>query len=263
MPRASARKAPPCSRRAASPSCAAAMPRRLPAALPGHAPTQLLLAEAQLAAGDESAASRAVAAALADSPENPDAFHLSGTIASRQGRLDDAIADLERALVLRPGWVEAMTNLGGTLIEAGAPTRAVTLLRDALAKSPDHLPAARNLGLALEATGAEDAAAELFAALAASGDVEGTLALGQLEMRRGRMQEASAALTQAVARAPDSADSIGAGLGLALATGAASPATPPQEFVRALFDSYAGRFDRSLLESLGYRAPALLRAALE
>jgi predicted TPR repeat methyltransferase len=262
---------------------------------PGHAPTQLLLAEAQLAAGDESAASRAVAAALADSPENPDAFHLSGTIASRQGRLDDAIADLERALVLRPGWVEAMTNLGGTLIEAGAPTRAVTLLRDALAKSPDHLPAARNLGLALEATGAEDAAAELFAALAASGDVEGTLALGQLEMRRGRMQEASAALTQAVARAPDSvrahyalaeslralgdvagagdhyraclaldaADSIGAGLGLALATGAASPATPPQEFVRALFDSYAGRFDRSLLESLGYRAPALLRAALE
>ena len=262
---------------------------------PGHAPTLLLLAEAQLAAGDERAASQAVEAALAVSRENPEAFHLSGIIASRQSRLDDAIADFERALILRPGWVEAMTNLGGTLIEAGDPARALPLLRDALAKSPDHVPAARNLGLALEATGAGDAAAELFAALAGSGDIEGLLALGQLEMRRGRMQEANAAFTQAVARAPDSvrahyalaetlralgdaagagdhyracltldaSDAIGAGLGLALAAGEASPAGPPPEFVRALFDSYAGRFDRSLLDSLDYRGPTLLRAALE
>src|SRR4051812_22330781 len=80
---------------------------------PDHAPTQLLLAEARLAAGDEAAASQAVEAVLAASLDNADAFHLSGVIARRQGRLADAIADFERALLLKPGWIEAMSNLGG------------------------------------------------------------------------------------------------------------------------------------------------------
>ncbi|AWN53573.1 methyltransferase domain-containing protein [Methylobacterium sp. 17Sr1-1] len=34
-------------------------------------------------------------------------------------------------------------------------------------------------------------------------------------------------------------------------------------YVRALFDGYAGRFERHLVEGLGYRGPALIREALE
>jgi predicted TPR repeat methyltransferase len=35
-----------------------------------------------------------------------------------------------------------------------------------------------------------------------------------------------------------------------------------KSYVENLFDQYAGRFDRELVETLGYNAPALLRAAL-
>lgn len=75
--------------------------------------------------------------------------------------------------------------------------------------------------------------------------------------RRG---EAAEAFRAALALDPE--DSLGARLHLAelgeLKEEAISPA-----YVRALFDGYAGRFERHLVEGLGYRGPALIRAALE
>jgi predicted TPR repeat methyltransferase len=64
------------------------------------------------------------------------------------------------------------------------------------------------------------------------------------------------------ALALDPEDSLGARLHLAelgeLAEETISPA-----YVRALFDGYAGRFERHLVEGLGYCGPVLIRAALE
>jgi predicted TPR repeat methyltransferase len=261
---------------------------------PGHAPTALLLAEARLANGDEDAALTTIDEVLAGEPAQPDAQEMRGTILRHQGRLAESIAAFEQALATRPAFVSALSNLGGTLIETGEPQRAIPLLRQALEQEPEHLPAARNLGMALDAIGAQDAAAHLFAALAESGDDEALLALGQLDLRRGRTDDAARSFATAIARQPrsvrahfglgealreagdatgaadsyriclrlDPEDAIGAGLALSLVGGAA-PAAPTGEFVRALFDAYAGRFDRALTEQLAYRGPTLLRDALD
>ncbi|BCM84659.1 class I SAM-dependent DNA methyltransferase [Methylobacterium indicum] len=88
----------------------------------------------------------------------------------------------------------------------------------------------------------------------------------------GRARAADPAQRQAAADAfrsvlvldPD--DALGARLHLAAlgeGDGAANAEAISPAYVRALFDGYAGRFERHLVEGLGYCGPALIRAALE
>ena len=88
----------------------------------------------------------------------------------------------------------------------------------------------------------------------------GWFALGEVELARGRNDEAVAAFRHSLDLEP--ADPLGAGLalarlGVADATGAMSPA-----YVAALFDQYAPRFDKALREGLAYRGPELIADAL-
>jgi predicted TPR repeat methyltransferase len=61
----------------------------------------------------------------------------------------------------------------------------------------------------------------------------------------------------------DPADRAGAGLKLELAGETEKSSAPPGAFVEALFDQYAGNFDESLVDKLGYRVPALLFDAVK
>lgn len=63
------------------------------------------------------------------------------------------------------------------------------------------------------------------------------------------------------AEATDPGDRNGAGLRL-MRLGAADLAGMRPTYVKALFDQYAPRFDKALLDDLGYRGPALLLAAV-
>ena len=64
---------------------------------------------------------------------------------------------------------------------------------------------------------------------------------------------------RAIALKPDSPDWQHL---LAALTGDSSPTTTPASYVRSLFDSYAGEFDAHLVDTLGYRVPELLLAAV-
>lgn len=84
--------------------------------------------------------------------------------------------------------------------------------------------------------------------------------LGRARARLGRIEEAVAALGDALALEPD--DALGVRLDLA-ALGALHPAEAISPgYVTALFDDYAPRFDRHLVEGLAYRGPELLRSAV-
>ncbi len=85
--------------------------------------------------------------------------------------------------------------------------------------------------------------------------------LGEIDGKRGR--PAASADAYAHALALDPADALGASLQLARLGAAASPAVAPEAYVRDLFDQYAGRFDRHLVDKLFYRGPDLLRAAVQ
>jgi predicted TPR repeat methyltransferase len=89
------------------------------------------------------------------------------------------------------------------------------------------------------------------------------VALGEARAALGDGDAAAAAFRAALARDPG--DVLGAGLKLAALGAAPVPPAPPDAYVRGLFDDYAGRFEKALVEDLGYRTPwrmgELLQAA--
>jgi len=84
--------------------------------------------------------------------------------------------------------------------------------------------------------------------------------LGEALEALERPEEAANAFQMALTHDP--ADSAGAALRLAVLSGE-SPATAPRAYVTTLFDQYAAKFDRHLVEALAYRGPEILAAALE
>ncbi|MDP2356012.1 MAG: methyltransferase domain-containing protein [Beijerinckiaceae bacterium] len=61
----------------------------------------------------------------------------------------------------------------------------------------------------------------------------------------------------------DASGVLGAALKIAALGAGRAPAAAPREYVRALFDEYAPRFDTHLREKLAYRGPELILAAIE
>ena len=88
----------------------------------------------------------------------------------------------------------------------------------------------------------------------------GWFRVGELREKAGDGAGAEQAWREALRLEP--ADRFGATLKLALLGAAPIPETPPTDFVEALFDDYADRFDHALVDKLGYRVPELLEAAL-
>lgn len=80
--------------------------------------------------------------------------------------------------------------------------------------------------------------------------------LGLYCEKAGDANGAAGAFRETLRLAP--VDIYGAGLKLSLAGLTEAPAAPPAEYVEALFDGYAERFDKALLENLGYRVPERL-----
>src|SRR5712691_11116802 len=115
----------------------------------------------------------------------------------------------------------------------------------------------------LEADGDLDAAADLLAQALdrAPGFVSAWFALGEVRAYAGDRAGAVAAFRSALAADP--ADRHGAALRLARLGALAPTAAMSGAYVRTLFDQYAPHFDQTLVEVLGYRGPALLRAAIE
>lgn len=85
----------------------------------------------------------------------------------------------------------------------------------------------------------------------------GWFRLGEYREKAG-LGTATEAYRQALALQPD--DVFGARLKLALLGAEETPAQPPSRYVEGLFDDYADRFDRALVEKLGYSVPAKLAA---
>jgi len=88
--------------------------------------------------------------------------YLDGEIAYRRGRLDEAIADLTKAVVLEdelkfddpPPWTTPSRHtLGAVLLEAGRPREAEAVYRTDLARFPENAWALSGLAKALAASG--------------------------------------------------------------------------------------------------------------
>jgi predicted TPR repeat methyltransferase len=95
----------------------------------------------------------------------------------------------------------------------------------------------------------------------APGFIAGWFLLGEARELLDDKEAAATAFRRVLALDP--ADRLGAGLRLARFGERNTARAMSPAYVTNLFDQYAGRFDRELVESLRYNAPALLRAALD
>ncbi len=85
--------------------------------------------------------------------------------------------------------------------------------------------------------------------------------LGEVLMKAGNVDRAAAAFTEYLSGDP--ADRMGAVVKLALLGAMPVPGRLPDAYVRSLFDQYAPRFDHALVDRLHYRAPQLMRMAID
>lgn len=93
----------------------------------------------------------------------------------------------------------------------------------------------------------------------APGFVSAWFTLGEVSQQLGERDAAIAAFRKA--READGSDPHGSSLRL-MRLGAEEVSAMPKAYVRALFDQYAPRFERALIDDLGYRGPALLFKAV-
>jgi tetratricopeptide (TPR) repeat protein len=182
---------------------------------------------------------------LAVAPDQPDALHLLGVIASQAGKPEVAVQYIERAIRLRgnaadfhnnlgeayralgkipeaeacyrralelkPDFTEAHYNLGNTLAEQGKPNEAVACYHRAVELKPDFAEAHNNLGNVLKDQGKlAEAEACYRRALELKPDVaEVHNNLGAALSEMGRPDEAAACHRRALELKPDFAEANG------------------------------------------------------
>jgi len=112
---------------------------------PQDARGKLALGAALVRARQYDAATRALTEAAKVSETATTAHYYLGCVARQNGRLDDAIQELQQALKARPDYADALAELGQSYLMKREYEQAGKLLRRALEIAPDHYAANFNL----------------------------------------------------------------------------------------------------------------------
>jgi len=237
--------------------------------------------------------------ALRLNPSYAMAYANRGNALRKLGRAREAVDSYERALALRSPYPEAACNRAAALLDLGQPQAALEGAERALAGQPRYAQAlcvrANALYLLRRLRDAVDGYDHALAVDPKMAEAHAGRGMGLHKLRRfdealrsyeralalrpehAATHEHRAATLHALDRQPEaieayrSARRILAGQGgdtnqvdfalAALGVGNA-PQRAPQDYVKALFDQYAGHFDQHLTEVLEYRTPAAIDAAL-
>lgn len=226
-----------------------------------QAKTLFLDAVALTEAGRHAEAESRLQAAAALVPDRPSTLLNLAVVRLRLGRPQDALTALEALLALEPENPAGRFQRALALNQIGRHAEALAALDALLAAQPDIAAAHQLRGQTLqelqrhvEALPAYERAVALDPGLG-----EAWSLLGQLQRDLQRPAAARAAFEQALQAGADPAlcRYFLAGLGAG-----EMPASPPEAYVRGLFDTYADDFEPHLLEVLRYRAhEAVVQAA--
>jgi predicted TPR repeat methyltransferase len=201
---------------------------------PDHGPWRRACLSALMGLPGRREEARQFAADLLDRRgDDPAAHRHMARLCLESGDKDQAVAHAREAIFLAPHDLESLTDIADLLTAAGEPLPGVEALVTAVAQAHPADPALP------------------FAAVA---QARGWLALAE-------PIKATNSLRRALEVDPD--DAAGAQALLDRLAAAEAPTDLPATFVRALFDTYADRFDRELVGRLRYDAPGALRAVLD
>jgi len=228
-------------------------------------------------------------------PDEPNLVHFHGVLLYQRHRLDEAVAEVERSILLDGNVASWHNNLGNMLLDQRNVDAAAAAYQRCLALEPDHVEVRNNLACLLRMTGhpeqAEtlllallkhaprftDARAQLALVLAAQGRAAESLEaataalemapseprshrlLGLLYAQAGRLEEARQVYSRWVEQSPGDHE---ARHHLAAVSGRCVPERAPDVYVIEVFDRFAASFDAKLAH-LRYAAPELCARELE
>lgn len=235
---------------------AARPPRKIPEAVLQARYRQALALHGQ---GDHARAEALYRDILGHMPESFHALHMLGVLLAQRSDWQASAALIERAIGIDPTVAAAHANLGNTLREQGRKDEALACYERALRLDPDHVRALKGRGLLLWQRGEREAALACYEHLLGLEPdyADGWIMKAAVYDHLGRSDEAIAAYRKALAFAnvthPDKIRYLLAALG-----DGQVPTASPVEYVRDLFDRYAGHFDAHLVGTLRYRGPEVL-----
>ncbi len=154
---------------------------------------------------------------LAIKPDDAVAYNNIGNALLRKGQVDGAITNYQRALAIQPDYAFAHYNLGDVLLQRGQVDEAILQMQEALAILPEFAEAHNNLGNALLQKGQTDEAIAHFQrALELQPDYAAAhYDLGNALLQKGHTDEAIIHYQRALEIQPDYAKAHG-NLGTAL-----------------------------------------------
>jgi predicted TPR repeat methyltransferase len=194
--------------------------------------------------------------AIALKPGYAEAHGNLGVVLQEVGRLDEAETSSRQAIALKPGYAKAHYNLGVTLKEARRLDESETSYKRAIALKPDYAEAHNNLGNTLKELGRlnESETSYKRAIALKPGYAEAHSNLGNALNELGRLDEAKASYRQAIALKPEDSSTKY----LLDALSGNTTASAPLDYVEGLFDNYASKFEKSLVDNLEYKTPKLI-----
>ena len=146
--------------------------------------------------------------AIANWPDNADAWHLSGVLLDQAGKHQDAVQRIEKAIALHPGGATYLINLAIALIPLERLDDAERALRRAIGIDPGSASAYNNLGNLMRQRGRDDEAIAAYdrALVLAPNHLNALKSLATLLLRRRALAQATVLLeraTRAEANDPD------------------------------------------------------------
>jgi Flp pilus assembly protein TadD len=230
-------------------------------AAPAHAGLRKRRSELRRRAGDIEGAARDAAEAVVLDRKDPAAKALLGVLLLELGRTAEAVACLAEAFAAEAGNSGFAAGLATAQEAAGDPDAALATLLRCIDAAPSRVDP-RNAAILLcvrrrdfrQAVRLAEAARRIGIADACSFGL-----LGHSLSSLGQHAEATDAYAEALKLGPQDPYVRH----LVAAAGVMPGATrAPVEYLRAVFDGYAERFETHLI-SLGYRMPGLFRAVLQ
>jgi predicted TPR repeat methyltransferase len=195
------------------------------------------------------------------SPDEPDWWSNLGILQQSNGRLDLAIEAYRRAICIDPRHANAHSNLGVVLRAVARPAEAEVEYREAIRLDPQHIDAHTNLGILLNGLGRTEEASACYCRVITlrprHREARRLLALAHATL--GEVDQARKIYEEWLDEEPE--NPIARHM-LAACTGQQVPERASDRFVEITFDNFASGFEAKL-ESLSYRAPALIGSVLE
>lgn len=191
-------------------------------------------------------------------PKHAEALNNLGVIYLKQNQIELAFEYFNKALTAEPHHRDARNNLASTLLQQDRFADAAWHYQLFLQLVPEDSSANYNMGVALMALGQLEAAVKHFQKTLQINPqhIDALCNLGAIYLKLDNRQQAIENYQRALDLQPDNSNIL---YMLSALTNTAQPITAPTEYIKNLFDNYAGHFEQHLTEVLHYQTPQLLR----